>query len=289
MANCAQIIPFHFEAHEIRAYSDEAGEPWLCAADLCSVLGYRNAADAIAKHCREAGIAKRDISSGGQKRSVTFINEGNLYRLIIKSRKEEALRFEAWVCDEVLPAIRKHGRYEDHGNQLGTLIGQTIGTNGFNCLAAVVDGKVRHLPAPARRGAKNHLWSQVHKAFSVVSVEDIPASQLDSARNFIAAYVLEGEFLPKAPCAADQITLTPRQAEWLTTLLHSADWVSYRWGQGIEEGVKALNPQLYSRTFEHFDTLLIATRTLDTELSGTLRRFRRGELRPDEMYAGRPG
>ncbi len=79
-----------------------------------------------------------------------------------------------------------------------TIRGQTIGTDGFHCLAAVLDGKVRHLPAPARRGAKNHIWSQVHKAFSVVTAEDIPAAQLDSARNFIAAYhVQEGEWLPK--------------------------------------------------------------------------------------------
>lgn len=78
-----------------------------------------------------------------------------------------------------------------------TLLGTTIGTDGFHCLAAVLDGKVRHLPAPARRGVKNHIWSQVHKAFSVVTAEDIPADQLDSARNFIAAYALEGEWLPK--------------------------------------------------------------------------------------------
>ncbi|WP_286976232.1 Bro-N domain-containing protein [Pseudomonas sp.] len=195
--NTAQIIPFQFEAQEVRAFSDDTGEPWFCAADLCSVLGYRNAPDAIGKHCREAGIAKRDISSGGQKRSVTFINEGNLYRLIIKSRKEEAQRFESWVCDEVLPAIRKHGRYDDNDSKMSTLIGQTIGTDGFHCLGAVLDGKVRQLPVKARQRAKMHVWSQVHKAFSVVSAQDIPASQLDSARNFIAAYALEGEWLGK--------------------------------------------------------------------------------------------
>lgn len=76
-----------------------------------------------------------------------------------------------------------------------TIQGQTIGTDGFHCLAAVVDGKTKRLPAALRRGAKNHLWSQVHKAFSVVTAEDIPASQLDAARNFVAAYALEGEWL----------------------------------------------------------------------------------------------
>lgn len=76
-----------------------------------------------------------------------------------------------------------------------TIQGQTLGTDGFHCLAAVVDGKAKRLPAALRRGAKNHLWSQVHKAFSVVTAEDIPASQLDAARNFVAAYALEGDWL----------------------------------------------------------------------------------------------
>ncbi|WCD79146.1 antA/AntB antirepressor family protein [Pseudomonas sp. TUM22785] len=80
-------------------------------------------------------------------------------------------------------------------SDVATIQGQTLGTDGFHCLAAVVDGKVKRLPSALRRGAKNHLWSQVHKAFSVVSAEDIPASQLDAARNFVAAYALEGEWL----------------------------------------------------------------------------------------------
>lgn len=79
-----------------------------------------------------------------------------------------------------------------------TLIGTTIGTDGFHCLAAVLDGKLRLLKGGAKRAAKNHIWQQVHRAFSVVRAEDIPAEQLDSARNFIASYsVKEGEWLPK--------------------------------------------------------------------------------------------
>ena len=73
---------------------------------------------------------------------------------------------------------------------------KTIGTNGFQCLAAVLDGKVRNLPAPYRKRAKAHLWQQIHKAFSVCSAQDIPANQMDSARNFIGSYSLEGEYIP---------------------------------------------------------------------------------------------
>lgn len=191
----AKILPFRFESHEVRTLLID-DQPWFCAADICRVLGYSNSRDALVKHCRESGVAKRDISSGGQNRSLSFINEGNLYRLIIKSRKEEAQRFESWVCDEVLPAIRKHGHYEDTQNKLGTLIGQTIGTDGFHMLGTIVAGKVRPLPAKQQRSAKMKLWAQLHAAFGVRSAEDIPASQLDSARQFVAAYAIEGEYIP---------------------------------------------------------------------------------------------
>lgn len=78
-----------------------------------------------------------------------------------------------------------------------TLIGTTIGSDGFHCLSAVIDGKISRLDKRAKQSARMHIWSQVHKAFSVVSAQDIPAEQLDAARNFVAAYSLEGQYLPK--------------------------------------------------------------------------------------------
>lgn len=111
---------FRFGESNIRIVTID-GEPWFAVADVCDVLGYANSRDTLAKHCRTPGVAKRDMGvvtgykADGkpaiQQVSVTFINEGNLYRLIIKSRKPEAERFESWVCDEVLPTIRKTGSY----------------------------------------------------------------------------------------------------------------------------------------------------------------------------------
>lgn len=101
-------------------------------------------------------------------------------------------------CDDVLWSYWNDGIAARHDDRpVETVLSQTLGTDGFRCLASVLDGKVRHLPVKARQCAKMHVWSQVHKAFSVVSAEDIPASQLDAARNFIAAYAIEGEWLPK--------------------------------------------------------------------------------------------
>lgn len=105
-------VLFEFEALPVRVVTEEDGEHWFCAKDVCEVLGYNNSRQSVEDHCREAGVSKRYTSSGGQRRELAFINEGNLYRLIIKSRKEEAKRFESWVCDEVLPALRKTGSYQ---------------------------------------------------------------------------------------------------------------------------------------------------------------------------------
>ncbi|WP_281688757.1 Bro-N domain-containing protein [Pseudomonas citronellolis] len=193
----AQVIPFRFETREVRTLLID-DQPWFCAADVCAVLEYANSRQAIQKNCREKGVSVRDTPTKGGVQAMIFIDEGNLYRLIIKSRKEEAQRFEAWVCDEVLPAIRKHGRYEDTDNHMATLVGQTIGTDGFHMLGALIKGKVSSLPVPVQRRATAKIWSQTHAAFGVRSAADIPAEQLDAARNFIAAYsVYEGDWLPK--------------------------------------------------------------------------------------------
>ena len=103
---------FAFNEFSVRAFADQQGNPWFSAPEACTILGYRNSRDAIAKHCRPDGVAKRDtIDSMGRTQEMTFINEGNLYRLIIKSRKPEAEKFEQLVMEEILPAIRKTGSY----------------------------------------------------------------------------------------------------------------------------------------------------------------------------------
>ncbi|WP_263407520.1 phage antirepressor N-terminal domain-containing protein [Pseudomonas putida] len=103
-------------------------------------------------------------------------------------------------CDDALWSYWNQGRAVNHRetNQSMTLLGQTIGTDGFHMLGAIVKGKVAALPVPIQRRATAKIWSQVHAAFGVRSAADIPAEHLDGARNFIAAYaVVEGEFLPK--------------------------------------------------------------------------------------------
>ena len=91
---------------------EENGKLLFCGSDVASALGYVNARDAVTKHCR--CVAKRDVphpQSPDKQIEMSFIPEGDVYRLICHSKLDSAERFERWVFDEVLPSIRKHGMY----------------------------------------------------------------------------------------------------------------------------------------------------------------------------------
>ena len=113
-----QFSAFTFKSNSVRVITDKNQEPWFCANDVCDILGYSNPRDAISKHCKAGGVTKRDTPTKSAVQEMTFINEPNLYRLIIKSRKPEAEPFEAWVFEEVLPQIRKTGKYQLQPQQL---------------------------------------------------------------------------------------------------------------------------------------------------------------------------
>ena len=108
---------FNFVEKSVRVEMDENNNPLFHAADVCGILGYANTSKAISDHCLAKGITKRYTPTEGGNQEMTFISEGNLYRLIIKSRKPEAEKFEIWVCDEVLPSIRKTGSYTNPNHQ----------------------------------------------------------------------------------------------------------------------------------------------------------------------------
>ena len=88
---------------------EENGKLLFCGGDVAKALGYINVRDALAKHCK--GVVKRDAPTKSGIQEMSFIPEGDVYRLICHSKLEGAERFERWVFDEVLPTIRRHGMY----------------------------------------------------------------------------------------------------------------------------------------------------------------------------------
>ena len=95
----------------IRTMSDERGEPWFCAKDVCDALGYDQTHKAVKRHVEEGDGTKRPTPTTSGIQQMLFINESGLYSLILSSKLESARRFKHWVTSEVLPSIRKQGGY----------------------------------------------------------------------------------------------------------------------------------------------------------------------------------
>ena len=106
-----KLAVFSFGNQEIRTVTDEHGEAWFVANDVCKALELMNPHDALAKHVDQEDLAKRDTLTPGGLQKLNHVNESGLYALIFGSRKESAKRFKRWVTSEVLPAIRKDGYY----------------------------------------------------------------------------------------------------------------------------------------------------------------------------------
>ena len=88
------------------------GETYFVGKDVASGLGYKNTKDALMRHVDEEDKLGSGFTTSGQNREMIIINESGLYSLILSSKLESARRFKRWVTSEVLPAIRRNGRYE---------------------------------------------------------------------------------------------------------------------------------------------------------------------------------
>lgn len=85
------------------------GKPYAVANDVAEKLGYARPRKAILDHCK--GVLKWGILTSGGIQKMSIIPEGDIYRLIVKSKLPQAVKFESWVFDEVIPQIRKTGGY----------------------------------------------------------------------------------------------------------------------------------------------------------------------------------
>lgn len=105
------IQRFDFKGAALRTLTDENGEPWFVAKDVCDVLGYANASKAISDHVdSEDKLNNESLSSLGQ-RGGWLVNESGLYSLVLSSKLPTAKEFKRWVTHDVLPQIRRTGGY----------------------------------------------------------------------------------------------------------------------------------------------------------------------------------
>jgi hypothetical protein len=108
-----EIVPFDFEGSAVRS-TLIGGEPWFVAKDVCDILGLGNPTETMRnfpENERNTLSNTEGIHEGPGNPNVNIVNEPGLYRLIFQSRKPEAERFKTWVFTEVLPSIRRTGKY----------------------------------------------------------------------------------------------------------------------------------------------------------------------------------
>jgi prophage antirepressor-like protein len=99
--------------NEVRTIETQEGKILFCASDVARMLGYENPRDAISTHCKSGNVVKCYIAhaNGIGGINMKFIPEGDVYRLIVRSKLPSAEKFETWLFDEVVPSIRSKGYY----------------------------------------------------------------------------------------------------------------------------------------------------------------------------------
>jgi hypothetical protein len=111
----SNLAHFEFANNQFRVIIID-GQPWFAGSDVCKILGINNFSDAYArlKEYEKQTIKSNTIDNTDVIRNpnIIIISEPGLYRLILTSRKPQAEPFQDWVCQEVLPSIRKTGKFD---------------------------------------------------------------------------------------------------------------------------------------------------------------------------------
>lgn len=106
-----QAMSFSFENMPVRTLGNPE-TPLFVAIDVVKALGFKDTINPIKRHVDPEDLIKVEIETAGGRQTVNAVNESGLYTLIFGSKLESAKRFKRWVTSEVLPAIRRTGRYE---------------------------------------------------------------------------------------------------------------------------------------------------------------------------------
>lgn len=120
-----QLIPFEFDQHQVRVVQGDDGEPWFVARDVAASLEYRDASH-MSRMLDDDEKGYTEVATLGGDQRVVIINESGLYHATFASRKSSAKRFRRWVTEDVLPSVRKRGRYEVSPTQPATNVAATM-------------------------------------------------------------------------------------------------------------------------------------------------------------------
>lgn len=193
---------FNFGDSAVRTL-DRDGEIWFVAADVCAAIGHTNPSVVVRRlDDDEKGVSiLRTLGADPNKSlgvELNIINESGLYKLILRSNKPEAKKFTKWVTAEVLPAIRKTGRYEAHP---ASTEAPRLEDWHSKAIAGAINKRVQDRlggknETSAHRAGRSYCYAKLQRRFGVISTHNIAARDFDEAMRYIECMALEGEWLP---------------------------------------------------------------------------------------------
>ena len=206
------IQTFTFKSQNVRV-EYRNGEPMFCLKDVAEILEIKDAKSRNF-NLNQKGVEIIPLPTKGGIQQITFINEPNLYRVIFRSRKAEAVKFQDWIFEEVIPQIRKTGGYQ---------IGQKTTADDRTGLRQAVAALV------GRKGIDySSAYSMIHQRFNVEAIEDLPAEQLPQAVAYVHALTLHtglvGEVLDREPLPAPQPLLNGLDIERFAVTVYYGAW-----------------------------------------------------------------
>lgn len=177
------ISIFDFKNHQVRTAVHENGEVYFCLTDVADALEIdrtsnllRIAKGVVNNHTLKNrgsldpnGVIKITINTSGGIQELTFINEPNLYRVIFRSKKDEAVKFQDWVFNDVLPTLRKTGEYRI-----------TLSVEQQNALASEVRKRCQNQQVHYQT-----VWRAIKDHYKVENYKDILAKDCNEAMNLV--------------------------------------------------------------------------------------------------------
>lgn len=209
---------FSFENTSVRTLGT-SDLPLFVALDVCNALGYKNSKDATTRHVDPEDLIKSEIETKGGRQTVNCVNESGLYALIFGSKLESAKRFKRWVTSEVLPAIRKTGRYEAQ---------ETITPAEQRAIQ-------REVAIRAHKTSSNYrtIYRAIKARYQIARYDQLPRTQLEDCLDFIREVELDVPEVPHTtspdggcphcglhPLPTGSIVLSAREAENLRTFVY---------------------------------------------------------------------
>lgn len=209
---------FSFENAQLRTLGT-ADAPLFVAIDVAKALGYSQPAKSVNDRVDPEDLIKSEIETKGGRQTVNCVNESGLYALIFGSKLESAKRFKRWVTSEVLPAIRKTGRYEAQ---------ETITPAEQRAIQVAV-------AARAKKTAANYqtIYRAIKAHYQIARYDQLPRTKLADCLEFIKDVELDVPEVPHAtrpdggcphcglhPIPAGSIVLSSHEAENLRTFVY---------------------------------------------------------------------